>query len=174
MFSPETPPDTKGGKRGNHKKAPAWVQTFRSRKAAVQRDHEILPGSFFQSLPWVKSFNLWEGQKYCQVGWPIVQFAKNSLSFSNESPVLWKKVWPPALRYCNLKKGVSNHLLDFYKLLTKENKKILPAKGPTYFLYNAAKKGCDMLTCGILFFSDELEFYTGLSVKKMSILVANI
>lgn len=34
------------------------------------------------------------------------------------------------------------------------------------FLQSAAKKGCDLLTCDILFFSDELKFYTGLSVKK--------
>lgn len=34
------------------------------------------------------------------------------------------------------------------------------------FLQNAAKKEGDLLTCDILFFSDELEFYTGLSLKK--------
>lgn len=42
-----------------------------------------------------------------------------------------------------------------------KNVKILPAKWPAYFLYNGAKKGGggDLLTCDILFSSDELEFY---------------
>lgn len=63
------------------------------------------------------------------------------------------------LQYFNLKNGVSDHLY-FYKFLTRENEKILPAKWSAYFLYNSAKRGM------ILFFSDELEFCTELSVKK--------
>lgn len=48
------------------------------------------------------------------------------------------------LKYFNLKNGISNHLY-FYKFLTKENEKILPAKWPAYFLYNSSKKGYDFI-----------------------------
>lgn len=75
-------------------------------------------------------------------------------------------MFPLALRYFNLKNGVSNHLLDFYKLLTKENEKILPAEWPAYFPFSAAKNRCDLFTCGIMFSSDKPEFYTRMSIKK--------
>lgn len=38
-----------------------------------------------------------------------------------------------------MKNEISNHLLDFYKLLTKENEKTLLDKWPVHFLHNAAK-----------------------------------
>lgn len=50
ILSPEIPPDTKKILREEPEESVIVVQTCRRGKAVVQKGHEILPGSFFQSL----------------------------------------------------------------------------------------------------------------------------
>nr|XP_012606182.1 uncharacterized protein LOC105863530 isoform X1 [Microcebus murinus] len=123
-----------------------------------------------------------------------------------------KKVFPLALRYFDLKNGVSNRLLDFYedfnetsenikqkivdilskykldfshlsaysadsadvnynkfhsvyKLLTKENEKILPAECPAHLVHKTAKKGCDLLSYDIEAFIMKALGYFSVSSK---------
>ena len=49
--------------------------------------------------------------------------------------------------------------------MSKGNEKTLLAKWSAYFLHHTVKKRCNLLTHGITFFSDKLEFYTGLCKK---------
>ncbi|XP_058409245.1 uncharacterized protein LOC131412973 [Diceros bicornis minor] len=128
-----------------------------------------------------------------------------------------KKVFPLALRYFDLKNGVSNRLLDFYedfnetsenikqkimdmlskykldfahlsaysadsadvnfskfhsvyKLLTKENEKILPAECPAHLVHKTAKKGCDLLSCDIEAFIMKIFGYFSISSKHTEVL----
>ena len=126
-------------------------------------------------------------------------------------------MFPLALRYLDLKNGVSNCLLDFYedfnetsentkqkivdilskykldfahlsaysadsadvnfskfhsvyKLLTKDNENILPAKCPAQLVHKTAKKGCDLLSSDIETFIMKVLGYFSVSSKHVEAL----
>lgn len=122
-----------------------------------------------------------------------------------------KNMFPPAVRYFDLKTEVSNHLLHFYedfnetaeiikycwylskykldvahlsaylsdstdvnfgkfysvyKLLTKENEKILFIQCLVHLIYSTAKKGCELLKCDIETFIMKAFGYFSISSKS--------